>query len=159
MKLRSLLSGTAMAELIIITICSIILYFLAGHYDVLEEFMVFLHRYEEWEVDEVIVVGLFLTLAFSVFSYRRLREQILLNLEIERQNKEITETMTEIRQLKEIIPICSHCRKLRDDDGFWHQVEAYFSARTSSAFSHGICPDCMEKYYPEYANKKPHKEG
>ena len=63
------------------------------------------------------------------------------------------------KQLKEIIPICSHCRKLRDDDGFWHQVEAYFSAHTSSAFSHGICPGCMEKYYPEYANKKPHKEG
>ena len=51
----------------------------------------------------------------------------------------------EIRQLKELIPICVYCRKVRDEENFWQQVETYVQKETGSRFSHGACPDCCEK--------------
>jgi CheY-like chemotaxis protein len=51
----------------------------------------------------------------------------------------------EIRQLKELIPICSYCRKVRDEEDYWQQVETYIQQETGSRFTHGACPDCCEK--------------
>ncbi|HEY3900514.1 MAG TPA: response regulator [Chthoniobacter sp.] len=51
---------------------------------------------------------------------------------------------TEIRQLKDIIPICAYCHKVRSDDEYWERVETYIKERTGSRFSHGICPDCFD---------------
>jgi DNA-binding response OmpR family regulator len=49
---------------------------------------------------------------------------------------------TEIRQLKELIPICAYCRKIRNDDNYWQRVETYINEQTGSNFTHGICPEC-----------------
>ncbi len=54
----------------------------------------------------------------------------------------------ELRTLQEIIPICSHCRKLRSEVGDWQQLERYFQERGDALFSHGICPDCLAAIYP-----------
>lgn len=51
---------------------------------------------------------------------------------------------TEIKQLKELIPICAYCRDIRDDNDYWQRVETYINAQTGSRFSHGICPKCLE---------------
>jgi hypothetical protein len=51
-----------------------------------------------------------------------------------------------LRQLKELLPICMYCKKIRDDENYWHAVESYISSQTGSNFSHGICPDCFEKH-------------
>jgi DNA-binding response OmpR family regulator len=51
---------------------------------------------------------------------------------------------TEIRQLKDIIPICSYCHKVRSDDEYWERVESYIRERTGSRFSHGVCPECFD---------------
>ncbi len=56
----------------------------------------------------------------------------------------------EIKTLRGIIPMCASCKKVRNDDGYWEQVEAYVSEHSEALFSHGICPDCMEELYPEY---------
>lgn len=61
----------------------------------------------------------------------------------------LEKALAEIKTLSSIIPICSYCRKLRDDEGYWQQVEEYISSRTESRFSHGICPDCFEKVSQE----------
>jgi sigma-B regulation protein RsbU (phosphoserine phosphatase) len=52
----------------------------------------------------------------------------------------------EIRQLEGLLPICAYCKKIRDDEDRWHPVESYISTRTDVSFSHGYCPECMEKY-------------
>jgi phosphoserine phosphatase RsbU/P len=52
---------------------------------------------------------------------------------------------TQVRQLQEIIPICGYCRKLRDDENYWSQVEEYIGKQTGSSFSHGVCPDCYDR--------------
>jgi len=51
---------------------------------------------------------------------------------------------TEVRQLESFLPICSYCRKVRDDKNYWQKIEQYINTRTGTNFSHGICPDCME---------------
>lgn len=52
---------------------------------------------------------------------------------------------TQVRQLEQIIPICGYCRKLRDDQNYWSQVEEYIGKQTGSSFSHGVCPDCYDQ--------------
>ncbi|MBU2629224.1 MAG: hypothetical protein KKE61_11455 [Proteobacteria bacterium] len=69
------------------------------------------------------------------------REQIIIEL----QN-----ALIEVKTLSGLIPICSHCKKIRDDKGFWKQLETYISEHSDAKLSHGICPDCIKKHYSEY---------
>ncbi len=57
--------------------------------------------------------------------------------------RELEESLAEVRTLQEILPICSYCRKIRDDEDYWHTVESYIGQRTGAQFSHGVCPSCM----------------
>lgn len=62
---------------------------------------------------------------------------------------ELRAALAEIKILSGLLPICSHCKKIRDDRGYWNQLEAYITAHSDASFTHGICPACAEKYYPE----------
>jgi len=64
--------------------------------------------------------------------------------------KELKEALNHIHTLQGILPICSFCKKIRDDTGYWNQVEAYISLHSEIQFSHGVCPECMKKHYPEF---------
>ena len=70
------------------------------------------------------------------------REAIYMRLRVAARILDFT---TQIRALKELIPICMYCKKVRDDSDYWHQVETYIHTCTGSNFSHGICPDCLNK--------------
>jgi hypothetical protein len=59
----------------------------------------------------------------------------------------------EVRTLKGILPICSNCKKIRDEDGSWKQMETYISEQSEAKFSHGLCSECAEKLYPQYFGK------
>ena len=61
---------------------------------------------------------------------------------------ELQKTLAEVKTLKGIIPICASCKKIRDDKGYWNQVEAYIRDHSDAEFSHGICQECVEKLYP-----------
>jgi phosphoserine phosphatase RsbU/P len=62
---------------------------------------------------------------------------------------------TQVRQLEEMLPICSYCKKIRDDQNYWQQLEGYISERTGSDFSHSVCPDCYSRVVlPELAQIK-----
>jgi sigma-B regulation protein RsbU (phosphoserine phosphatase) len=52
---------------------------------------------------------------------------------------------TQVRQLEEMMPICSYCKKIRDDKNYWQQIEGYINERTGSEFSHSVCPDCYQR--------------
>jgi CheY-like chemotaxis protein len=66
---------------------------------------------------------------------------------------ELRAALAEVKQLANLLPICSVCKKIRDDAGYWKQVEEYISAHFDVRFSHGICPDCIRSQYPEHAQK------
>lgn len=70
------------------------------------------------------------------------------------RNAELCSALKEIRTLQGILPICSFCKKVRNDDGYWDEVDAYISKHTSADISHSICPSCFEKEYLELHSKK-----
>lgn len=73
-------------------------------------------------------------------------------MEIEREGliSELQETLDEVKTLSGLLPICASCKKIRDDKGYWHNVETYINEHSDATFTHGICPECMKKLYPEY---------
>ncbi|MBM4133247.1 MAG: hypothetical protein FJ245_05690 [Nitrospira sp.] len=68
--------------------------------------------------------------------------------ERERLIKELQEAMANIKTLRGFLPICAHCKNIRDDKGYWLSVEEYVRVHTEVDFSHGICPRCLEKHFP-----------
>jgi len=88
------------------------------------------------------------------------REELLKEIEIRKkteiQNRELIEdlkkSMNEIKQLSSFLPICSSCKKVRDDNGYWKKIEHYVSKHSNTEFSHSLCPTCVNKLYPEFAD-------
>jgi CheY-like chemotaxis protein len=76
------------------------------------------------------------------------REAILMRLNVAERILEFT---TQIRALKELIPICMYCKRVRDDSNYWEQVEHYIHEHTGSNFSHGICPQCFDQQVGNYS--------
>ena len=66
----------------------------------------------------------------------------------------LKEKESEIKRLRGMLPICASCKKIRDDNGYWNQIEVYIKEHSEAEFSHGICPDCANKLYPEYFVKQ-----
>ena len=73
------------------------------------------------------------------------RRIIELQLALSAKIKSLEEALKHVQQLQGLLPICSYCKKVRDDNNYWHQVEEYISHHSDAKFSHGICPDCYEK--------------
>ncbi|MDF2771649.1 MAG: diguanylate cyclase protein [Geminicoccaceae bacterium] len=65
--------------------------------------------------------------------------------------RELAAALREVRTLRGLLPICMYCKQIRDPEGKWSSVEAYVRARADVEFSHGICPQCLVKHYPDYA--------
>jgi ligand-binding sensor domain-containing protein len=82
----------------------------------------------------------------------QLRIRTLRAREIE-LSKRVEEALGQVRMLSGLLPICSNCKKIRDDSGGWHHVESYVRAHSEASFSHGICPSCLETLYPNTAKR------
>ena len=81
----------------------------------------------------------------GTFDANLLSRSIIYSIERKKLMIQLEHSLREIRTLKGMIPICAWCRKLRDDDGYWKQVEAYLSEHTDAQFTHGVCPECSLK--------------
>lgn len=66
----------------------------------------------------------------------------------------LEKALSQIKTLKGLLPICANCKKIRDDKGYWNQIESYVQAHSDAEFSHGICPECMKKLYPDFVKDK-----
>ena len=75
-------------------------------------------------------------------------EHIQAARERDRLIAELTKALAEVKQLSGLLPICAWCKKIRDDQGYWGQIENYLSSRSDLVFSHGVCPDCARKFQP-----------
>jgi len=76
-----------------------------------------------------------------------------LELEKEKLIKELEEALSKVKTLSGLIPICANCKKIRDDEGYWNQVEVYIQNHSEAEFTHSYCPDCLKKLYPELVDK------
>ncbi len=73
--------------------------------------------------------------------------------------QELQETLAKVNTLSGLLPICAWCKKLRDDEGYWKSVEEYISAQTGAEFTHGMCPECQNKYFAEHFTEEDSKEN
>jgi DNA-binding response OmpR family regulator len=87
-----------------------------------------------------------LVLIASIRALLRIREG---EAEREKLIRELQEALTKVKTLSGFLPICMSCKKIRNDKGYWEQVEVYIRDHCEAEFSHGICPDCMKKIYPD----------
>ena len=71
--------------------------------------------------------------------------------DLEQRNRDLQKALEEIKTLRGIIPICASCKKIRDDEGLWKQIELYIQSHSEASFSHSICPDCARKLYGKHA--------
>lgn len=78
------------------------------------------------------------------------RDLIETHLSLLEMNEQLKKTIAEVKVLRGMLPICSICKNIRDDKGYWKRIESYIQQHSEAEFSHSICPDCAKKHYPDY---------
>lgn len=71
------------------------------------------------------------------------------NVELKMMNENLETALSQVKQLSGLLPICSYCKKIRDNKGYWNQIEQYIHDHSEAEFSHSICKECVDKYYPD----------
>jgi GAF domain-containing protein len=82
-----------------------------------------------------------------------LSRQVMALLELRRVSARLANALEQVKTLQELLPICAWCKRIRDDAGYWNQVEAYIHKYTGADFTHGICPQCLEKLHAKWKHK------
>jgi GAF domain-containing protein len=86
----------------------------------------------------------------QIAALEALGRQVVMLFELRRVATELAEAVVQVKTLSGILPICAFCKRIRTDEGYWQQVEAYVQAHTGAWFSHGYCPECVQKHYPQF---------
>ncbi|HSY19403.1 MAG TPA: GAF domain-containing protein [Candidatus Acidoferrales bacterium] len=73
---------------------------------------------------------------------------VMMTIELRQVSRKLADAAANLKTLSGMLPICGGCKKIRNDGGYWKQVEAYIQEHTDATFSHGLCPECTEKYFP-----------
>lgn len=95
----------------------------------------------------------YLNLALNIASTLSLAISNARLYEAERQRAaELQDALAHVRALRGLLPICMHCKKIRNDEGYWQQLEVYIEDRSEAEFTHGLCPDCSKEFYPGFHN-------
>lgn len=101
----------------------------------------------------VLIITSVLGNALGLFTARRMhhyRRSNFLALDQEKKLRtELEEAISKVKTLQGMLPICAHCKKVRDDQGYWTRIEEYIRAHSEAQFTHGICPDCIKEHYGE----------
>ena len=147
-------TAASLRELVIIALFMFVFYLLSIRFDLFERLMQFCLKHEEQEFDEIIILLNFVFLTALVFSWRRWLDIRKLGKNLVTRNLELQEALRQIKLLQGVLPICSNCKRIRDDKNEWHQIEEYMSLHSEAEFSHGLCPDCARKLYPRLYGEK-----
>ena len=106
-----------------------------------------IERFAEWHqghgisiTDEIIMAFAIFSLAFAIFSLRKWRG--------------LKENLPSLESLHGLLPLCSSCKKVRDDNGSWNQLEAYIQNHSDAKITHGICPECMKQLYGDFLDEE-----
>jgi len=111
------------------------------------------HQYEAFHISRYfITIAIVCIGSYGVESARYTFHNLLEknNISLLQEKQRLEKALAEIKTLSGMIPICANCKKIRNDEGFWEQVETYVRDRSQADFSHGICPDCVKLLYPGY---------
>ncbi len=100
------------------------------------------------------IIGVILSFSFMVWGRKGINNEQRYRKELIHSNEQLQIALNEVKTLRGIIPICSYCKKIRNDEGAWDILEAYFCKHSDAAFSHGICPDCYQEQMEAIAHNR-----
>jgi len=112
-------------------------------------------------VPPLLITASILSWTFDLTGRVKLREQLqqeILETQVRQRTHELEQALAEVKTLSGLLPICSSCKRVRDDSGYWNTVEHYITQNTDANFTHGICPDCKKDLYPEYTREQEEEE-
>jgi PleD family two-component response regulator len=93
------------------------------------------------------------------FNPATVKARVKTHIKLSRTMEELKDALSKVKTLSGLLPICSNCKKVRDDQGYWNQIEVYVGQHSEASFSHGVCPECTELLYPQMSRKKKKSEG
>jgi uncharacterized membrane protein SirB2 len=141
-------------DMTVILIVGVLVFALSATFDVFNRVIAWVYRHDTWQIDELFTVSLYLVLAFAIYAWRRHRELVIQtrrreHAESERARliPELESALDDVSALKKLLPLCSYCRKVRDDRGYWSRVEEYVEIHFQARFDDGLCPECARKLY------------
>ncbi|MBN2526103.1 MAG: MCP four helix bundle domain-containing protein [Deltaproteobacteria bacterium] len=101
----------------------------------------------------IIVISSFAILFSVLIALLATRRVTAVHTALQTESNRLEKALAEIKTLRGIIPVCSNCRKIRDDEGVWKAMEEYLHEHSDASFSHGICPKCLKDFYPDIADE------
>jgi hypothetical protein len=124
----------------------------------------FLYLYLEWqkskvgvEIEKRPVLAILKEVSRVRAELSTAQQEIERRKQVERENQclidELQGALSEVKTLRGFLPICASCKKIRDDQGYWQQIEKYISDHSEAVFSHGACPECFARLYPEFVRR------
>jgi hypothetical protein len=138
---------------VLILLCAIVLW-LSTTFDEFGRILSWVYRHDDRRIDEFFSVTLFALFGIAVYAWRRhqeLVEQIRKRKEAEQERNllipELDNALADAQLLRSLLPICGACKKIRDDRGYWSQVEIYIEAKLNTKLTHGLCPECARDLY------------
>ncbi len=129
-------------DLVVLVLASVLVFVGLVRLEVFERFATWSRSHESWQLDEILIAVALLAVALAFYALRRWQD-----LKREVTRRRVAEATAE--RLEGLLPICAGCKKIRDGGGSWVAVEVYVGARSEVAFTHGVCPDCHRRLYPE----------
>lgn len=135
----------AVRELWLIAILALVAFALLAKINAFERFHAWSLAHERWQVDELFSLSVVLLFAVAIYAWRRWRD-------LARETRMRALAEAEVGVLRGILPVCAHCHDIRTDAGAWKGLLEYMMAHSELRFSHGLCPACAEKHYPEIAD-------
>jgi len=130
-----------------LTLLSSLLLLLGAHqFNFAETFIRWAGQLEHLQIDELISVALYLMLVLPILIWRRWSREKSLRIQL-------AQAIKGIHQLEAFLHMCANCHAIKDEDGTWREPSDYIHRHTRTQFSHSVCPECMYKLYPEFADK------
>ncbi|MCF7942612.1 MAG: hypothetical protein K9M84_13445 [Spirochaetia bacterium] len=108
-------------------------------------------QYDNHLMNAGLLIAAYATIVYSI--YREASTYEIINRELQISNDQLSQAMNEIRVLKGILPVCSHCKRIRTEEGQFIDPDEYISSHTDSQITHSLCPDCIRELYPEMADE------
>ena len=139
-------------DLAVIAILLLIVFSFSAAFDVFNTVIGFVYRHDNWQLDELFMVAIYLVFAIAIYSWRRHKELVIQTRMREKAEAEkarlvpqLENALAEVSSLMRLLPICSSCKKIRSKRGDWYEVEVFIQNQFHTRFDAGTCPSCARK--------------
>jgi large-conductance mechanosensitive channel len=153
-------------DAVVIAILAVVIYVASAFFDVINKVISWFMAHESLQLDEFTTVLIFLVVAFVVYGWRRRNEALQEMQRRERAEAErdrliphLESALYDVQVLSKLLPICGECKKVRDDKGYWDEVELYLQAHFDMRVTYGMCPECAKRLYRRAEGQKQRKPG